>query len=235
MMMKIEITKKVSRLCVLAALAAPLSACGGFNGAEDALFGPRAAHPISVDSQVAVFELAAPRDKIALSVLDKAQLQTFFAHFRRRGHGSISVSSPSGSPNERTAVSLVAEIREELNKAALTGASVGYGSYRASMANSAAPILVTFLKFVATPSPCGNWSKSYENASANEPTQNLGCANQNNLAMLVADPADLSGTRPADAPSTARREKVLGLYSEGEISRTKWDIRDSNKISEVAN
>lgn len=233
-MMKIEIKKSVSRLCALAALALPLSACGGFSGAEDALFTARAVHPISVDSQVAVLELAAPREKIALSVQDKAQLQNFFAHYRRRGHGTISVSAPSGSPNERTAVTLVAEIREELNKAAVTGPSVGYGSYRASMANLAAPILVTFVKYVATPSPCGNWQQDYSRSPRNKPTQDLGCAHQNNLAMLVADPADLKGSRPADTASTARREKVLGLYSEGEISRTKWDDRDSNKISEVA-
>lgn len=232
--MKIEIKKSVSRLCVLAALSVPLSACGGFNGAEDALFGPRAAHPITVNSQVAVLELAAPREKIALSVQDKAQLQNFFAYFKQRGHGSLSISAPSGSPNERTAVSLVAEIREQLNMAAITGLSVGYGSYRASMANVAAPVLVSFVKYVATPSPCGNWSRSYSKASGNKPTQDLGCATQNNLAMLVADPADLKGTRPEDAASAVRREKVLGLYSEGEISRTKWDDRDSNKISEVA-
>lgn len=233
-MMKIAITRNVSRLCVLAALSVPLSACGGFNGAEDALFGPRAAHPISVDTQVAVLELAAPREKIALSVQDKAQLQNFFAHYKRRGHGTLTVSAPSGSPNERTAVSLVAEIREELHKAAVTGLSVGYGSYRASMANIAAPVLISFVKFVATPSPCGNWAKSYGNAFRNKPTQDLGCANQNNLAMLVADPADLKGARPEDPASTARRERMLGLYSEGEISRTKWDVRDSNTIAEVA-
>ncbi len=233
-MMKIEITKTVSRLCVLAALSVPLSACGGFNGAEDALMDARAAHPISVDSQVALLELEAPREKIALSVQDKAQLQNFFAHFKQRGHGAISISAPSGSPNERTAVSLVSEIREELNKAALTGGTVGYGSYRASMGNVAAPILISFVKYVATPSPCGNWSKSYGKAPGNKPTQDLGCASQNNLAMLVADPADLKGPRDEDAPSALRREKVLGLYAEGEVSRTKWDLRDSNTVADVA-
>lgn len=49
----------------------------------------------------------------------------------------------------------------------------------------------------------------------NVPYPNLGCANQRNLAVMVANPADLLGPRTETARSSERRDQVWGKYVKG--------------------
>lgn len=59
-------------------------------------------------------------------------------------------------------------------------------------------------KYVVTPPECGNWSqKAYPNYE-NAPLTNLGCANQANLGLMVANPRDLI-VGSEGAPASAER------------------------------
>ncbi len=69
---------------------------------------------------------------------------------------------------------------------------------------------------VSTPS-CPNWRKPSGIDSANQPSSNFGCANQTNLGLMVADPADLvvgQELQPADAEAMALS---IRRYREGKL------------------
>jgi pilus assembly protein CpaD len=49
----------------------------------------------------------------------------------------------------------------------------------------------------------------------NLPYPNLGCANQRNLAVQIANPADLLGPRSETARASDRRDQVWNKYVKG--------------------
>lgn len=224
----------MKHVIIALSLSVTLAACGGFNGRENAMYDARFRHPIAVDPQVVTLQIDAPRDKVALSVADKAALGAFASSYKSRGHGLLTISAPSGSPNERTAIALVAETRALLSEIGLAQAAVGYAAYRASSANTNAPLVLTYRRYVASASPCGNWSENYAFNPNNELSPNFGCATQNNLAALVADPADLIGPRDWDPAYAPRRDQVIENYRVGEVTEADSSENASGQVSEVA-
>jgi pilus assembly protein CpaD len=211
-----------------------LAACGAFNGRDDAMFDARYEHPISVDPQVVTLQVEVPQDKIALSASDRAALDSFAATYRARGHGVLTIAAPSGSPNEAAAVSLVAEMRAALRDAGLPEPAIGYAAYRASAANASAPIMLTYRRFVASASPCGNWTDDYAFAPNNGRTANYGCSTQSNLAAIIADPADLIGPRDWDPAYAPRRDEVIDNFRIGEVTESQESGSASGSVSEVS-
>ena len=232
-MTKVQVKKGAAKFAALSFLAVALSACGGFNGREEAQYGASRNHPISVDADIVSTLMPVPFDKIALSVADKAAIEAFASAYRSRGHGPLTLSAPSGSPNERAAISLLAEMRAELKKAGVDGAKVGYAPYRASSANTQAPIIMSYKRYVATASPCGNWTKDYGYNPKNTVSPNFGCATQNNLAAIVADPGDLLGVTAMDPADAARRGIILDKYRTGEVTAADRNEAESGAVSEV--
>ncbi len=222
------------RLILTLTAAFWLTACGGFNGREDALFDVRHQHPISVDPQVVTLQMDVPQDKIALSVADKAAIDAFVSTYKARGHGALTIAAPSGSPNEAAAVSIVAETRAVLADAGLPQAAVGYAAYRASSANKNAPVILSYRRYVASASPCGNWTNDYAFAPNNKRSPNFGCATQSNLAAMVADPADLMGPREWDPAYTPRRDQVIESFRLGEVTEADESGNASGSVSEVS-
>ncbi len=84
----------MKRLIATLGLCVTLAACGGFNGREDAMYDARFRHPIAVDPQVVTLQIDAPREKVALSVADKAALTAFAMSYKSRGHGLLSIAAP---------------------------------------------------------------------------------------------------------------------------------------------
>ncbi len=214
---------------LVAALA--LSGCGGFNGAPEAQFDASYNHPISVTPDVPTLNVAASG---ALSAQDRAAIATFAAAYKERGHGPLTVSTPSGSANSTIAMNVLVEVRDQLAKSGVTAAQIEYTPYRASSANGKAPILMSYKQFVAMASPCGDWSDDLAYNPSNTAPKNFGCATQNNLAAMVADPADLVTPRTMTASDAQRRGQVLDKYRKGEITATTRDAHDSAALSEVA-
>lgn len=221
-------------LFLILSLSATLAACGGFNGRENALFDARYTHPISVDPQVVTMDIDAGPEKVALTLADKAAIEAFVISYKARGHGPLSISAPDGSPNERTAVALVAEIRAKVKEAGLSEGTLGYAAYRASSANDTAPIMLSYRRFVASATPCGNWSEDYAFNPENGRSPNFGCSTQSNLAAVIADPADLLGPRDSDPAYAPRRDQVLENYRTGAVTEAEKSENASGNVSEVA-
>jgi len=220
-------------LLVSLAAALALGACSlGQNGPLQAI-SVKQTHPIAVDEQAASLMLHVQPDSVSLSGDDMGRLSAFARQYKDRGNGPMVMSIPTGAPNRGAASRAAAEVETFLDGLAIGPSKLRLSHYRASGAASDAPLILSFAQYVATPSPCGNWSDDYAFNPNNTRSANFGCASQNNLAVMVADPGDLvapRGMTPADAQ---RRDVVLERYRAGETTQTERADEESGASSEV--
>jgi len=218
-----------------AALSAILiGACSNFGqNNEIQAVGTAARHPITVDTQAATLMIPVTADATALSAEDLTRLDAFAAQYKARGDGPLVLSVPSGGGNQSAATRAAAEAETWLQNRALTANQIRLSQYRASSAAADAPLILSFTQYVATPSPCGNWSKNYAFNPRNTASPNFGCASRNNLAVMVSNPADLVKPRTQDPADAQRRDVVLEKYRAGEITATDRDDRDEANVSQA--
>ncbi|MGL4406328.1 MAG: CpaD family pilus assembly protein, partial [Notoacmeibacter sp.] len=74
------------------------------------------------------------------------------------------------------------------------------------------PVIVSYGAMTASAGPCGKWPEDTLPDSENKNYQNFGCAYQNNLAAMVANPMDLLGPRQPGPIDAADRDKVISDY-----------------------
>lgn len=225
--------KKPLEKGLLVALVLGLSACGGFNGVDQAQYDVGRAHPISVLPDVATLNIDIPPGQPGLAAADRAAIADFAVAYRERGHGPLTVSTPSGSPNAGSATAVLSDVRDTLAERGVSGDALAYTPYSASAGERSAPLILSFKRFVARAGSCGDWSKSLTADYKNVPPPNLGCATQNNLAAMIADPADLLKPRDMTPADADRRNTVLGKYRQGESTATARSDQDSGAVSKV--
>ncbi len=66
-------------------------------------------------------------------------------------------------------------------------------------------VVISYKRKFAVTRECGDWSKSVTVTGDNRPYRNFGCAQQHNLAAMVANPEDFENP-PALAPAPAERQ-----------------------------
>jgi len=100
-------------------------------------------------------------------------------------------------------------------------------------------IKLNYSKMTATAGPCGLWPEdlgpNLDNSgySENRPYHNFGCANQRNLAAMVANPADLEQPRPETPAYTIRRNAAFEKYRKGESTATTYLESEKAKLSDA--
>ena len=79
-----------------------------------------------------------------------------------------------------------------------------------------APIRLSYFAVNANVEACGKWPKDLAGANNdNKNYHNFGCAQQNNLAKMIANPADLLAPRGMSDIDAQRRNEVFKDYREG--------------------
>ena len=175
-------------------------------------------HPILVSQEPTTHLIRIGGDKqFGLSTQQRAQLLNFADHYRATdsGNSRLVVSVPSGGANEVAAMQSVGEIRNILRDQGFGESAISVEAYSAEGAADP-PIRVSYLRYVAEPPQCGDWSTNLAYEPTNLPYPNLGCSQQRNLAVMVANPADLLGPRSETARSGERRDQVWGKYVTGQ-------------------
>lgn len=216
------------------ALALGLAGCGGFNGATEAYDSPVDNHPITVSADMQTLSVAAPRAKNGLTDDERRAVAAFAAAYKERGHGALTVSAPSGSANTASAMNMLVEVRDILTEKGIPADQIGYTPYRPSGGDGAPPLILSYKRYVATPSPCGDWSLDYAKDPANGIPPNFGCATQNNLAAMIAEPADLVAPRTMTPSDVNRRATVFDKYRKGEVTAAERSADESAEVSEVS-
>jgi pilus assembly protein CpaD len=191
----------------------------------------RLKHPIAIEESLETLDIPVGTGTSALTAAAKANINGFGQRFRASGSPVIAVIAPSGSPNQGTAADIAVQIEQVLRDSGVATSAIEYRVYRAGPSEAGAPVRIAFNRILAHTAPCRPWPDQLADNGENRNFHNFGCASQQNLAAIVANPLDLlypRGMTPADAE---RRTAVLAKYRAGE-SFVSPDVQEGGTIAQ---
>jgi len=136
--------------------------------------------------------------KDALSPAEQKRLAEFVANEDIGHYDEITLASGNGADAKsaglaaRRAASVAAYLRGLHLKSAPDGV----------LAAPVDQVTISIARYVVVTPQCPDWRKPSEDDPGNTPSSNLGCANETNLGLMVADPRDLvvgKDLAPSDA------------------------------------
>ena len=198
----------------------------------------RQRHPIVLKEAPRTVELFIGNRRGNLNADQRAQVLSFAQAWRREGTGGVIIDVPTGTPNERSALAALQEVRSILGSAGVPAEAVATRPNSADDPRKLATMRLHYPKVMADAGPCGLWphdlGPTYEREHfENRQYYNFGCANQRNIAAMVDNPVDLVQPRSEMPAYTARRTTVLDKYRKGESTATIYPDASKGKISDV--
>lgn len=178
----------------------------------------RQRHPIAIQEADQSMVVFVGTGRGGLTGPQRADLAALADDWLREGTGQVVIDAPIHTPNARAAAQSVREIRALLAAKGLPPGSVTVREFQPRDPRQFAAIRVNYPRITASVGPCGLWpddlGPSIKNKAyfENKPYYNFGCANQRNLAAMVANPSDLVQPRAETPAYTARRTVLLDNY-----------------------
>ena len=192
----------------------------------------RRTHPIAIDESIDTMDVPVGLNTGRMPDAFKANIQAFAGKFLDSGAAVIAIVAPSGSPNETPATYASYQIRDVLTASGVPPKAVDMRVYKAGSGENAAPVRIAFARIAAKSAPCGPWPDQATNNGDNRNYHNFGCATQQNLAAVVANPLDLLYPRGMTPPDAARRATVLQKYEAGEVYQSDYSRESAATIAE---
>jgi pilus assembly protein CpaD len=199
----------------------------------------RQRHPIVVQEADKSIEVFVGTGRGGLTAPQRTDVTAYAQTWMQEGTGPLVIEVPASTPNARAAQQSLHDIQAIVSSVGLPARGVTVRRYTPADPRQFATIKLSYPRVTADAGPCGLWPENlgptlkndiYQN---NRPYWNLGCATQRNMAAMVANPADLVQPRPESPSYTQRRSDVLGKYTKGEATATKYPDADKGKISDV--
>ena len=150
---------------------------------------------------------------------------SFAQDARENAASRVYIRYPSASGKSRAAASNIAELM--VNQGVPAGA-ISVGSYKGS---ASSPIQLSYERKVAVTKECGDWSDNMAYTEQNTAYLNHGCATQNNLAAMVANPEDFERPRPMSPVVAANRVAAMDIYFEGQTDSSSASTASSSSSS----
>jgi pilus assembly protein CpaD len=183
-------------------------------------------YPIKVEKAPVKMDVAALRGGLSQSQADSVRR---FAQQALSNRASvIHVRKPSGGGR---AASVAGDILNVLESEGIPSSAVAVSTYGGS---ATSPVLVSYVRAVAVTRECGEWSGDFSETSGNSVYENFGCAQQHNIAAMVADPHDLEVPKPMTPSDAARRSQMFKDYREPKNTATPAEQQQQIAISTVA-
>ena len=181
---------------------------------------PIANHPIAVEPSYQSLKLS--YSAAGLDAADREKFDSFVTDYRMHGNGKISIAVPGGAGMQQAVTALAERINE-----------LGVSRDRILVATTqSAQIEINYISYQARMGSC-DWSEDLFYTAENRTAANMGCANQRNLAAMVADPRDLLGPRAMEGGDATRRQTVFGNYEKGQASAATKSADQNATISDV--
>ncbi len=180
-------------------------------------------YPVTISDQVATLDVPVGLETRYLPSGMEDNILGFAAAFMQSGSNAFAIVLPAGSANAPATAAIALQIEDLLiQRAGVPPASIEYRSYPAQP-NQNAPVRLAYVRLAATTPACGNWNDNLARNPTNQTYANFGCATQQNLAAMVANPLDLLYPRMMTPPDAARRTGVLGNYQNGQATATNYE------------
>jgi len=167
------------------------------------------------------FPIAAKAETVTVpaSKPGPAGFDALVADYLDRGHGPIVVGGVAPLPQ-------LEAVRKHLIAAGVPASEIRMA---AGVRGTALGVMLSYERYTVVPPDCGsNWSAPMQFNPANTDYPAFGCAQQHNLGIMLADPADIASMHPA-APSDAQNtDRVIRAYRAGNVTNGKQGaIQDS--------
>lgn len=175
-------------------------------------------HPIVVDEQAQTLDVPVASTMHSLGRAAESSVEGFGNQYKRTANGAVTIMIPAGSANEAAARRVVPGIVAALQRGGVPRSKIRTSTYYSSTYGSASPIRVTYTTLGASVEQCGKWPEDL--ASVNRQNQNyhnFGCASQNNMAAMIANPADLLTPRGMTPIDAERRNVAIENYRAGDV------------------
>lgn len=220
-------------LPVLIAAGLTASACGSAKPAvplEYVKSGVLDRNPINVTEKAETLEVILDQSGSELSLADKRRIRSFVRGYKDHGHGPLIMLLPEGTPNQQYAVGAVAQARAIAFENGVAYEEIAGGSKFGTYPS----LILSFKAYDALAPDCLSFAEiDIAEIRNNNDLPNLGCSVRTNMAAMIADPADLLGTRELDPADVVRRNTTLQAYREGEQTASQRNDGESGTVSDA--
>ncbi len=170
----------------------------------------RTQHPIVVSQSQVSEDMIVSSNMRGMSFRQENLVTDFLGRFRRSGASAIHIFLPAGSHNEAAAQRVGHDIINYMKEERVNRNQIKVSRYHASSHGDAATIRIAFDAVDASvASNCGQWTDDLRDTHENQNYENFGCATQNNLAEMIANPEDLINPRGQSVIDAERRDNVI--------------------------
>ena len=202
------------------------------NGPEQAIV-PESAHPIFVDSEVTTLAVKGGGLGDGGGEFDAgalADLDGFLADYLAQGSGPLDIAVALGEDGRS---SLVRETEAIAKYALARGIPRGDLNIRTvEPSGDGEAIMINYERFTVRLPECGDFSKTTSYNPRNTQHSNFGCANQRNLGLMVANPADLAGMAPIGPRDATRTALVIRTYRQGRATQSTSNLAITRRFSQ---
>ncbi len=168
-------------------------------------------HPITVEPSYRALKLDWAPQVGGLAPAEEVQFDAFVGDYIAHGNGSIAISAPDIVGGQEAAgwfASRINAMGVSRDKILIAGHDAAGGMQ----------VEVNYVSYQAHTDKCGDWSDDLAFTLDNSTPKNFGCAVQQNIAAMVADPRDLLGPRALGPDDAGRRTTVIGNYEQGKVT-----------------
>jgi pilus assembly protein CpaD len=211
---------------LLGSVCLALAACATPPGPEFAGHEVEQRFPITVTPEMRNLRIASRGPGSTIDPVADAQIAQFAREYADKGVGAISVSAP---PNWND---IARQVADRLVDHGIPANRILIGTD--GQPQLGAEVSLSFVRYFARTEPCGNWSEDVAVTWHNRPMPNLGCAMQQNIAAMVADPQDLIAPKPLGAADVQRALTVLDNYRKGQPTPATKSEEQSGVVSQIA-
>ena len=217
---------------VLVLALASLGACESDRPDAHNLAAVTATERYAINVRTAPEEMKLAAHAGGLSANQADALRTFTDDWRQSNGGEVTVKSPEHGPDPAGAYRTANDARDFLIAQGIGASQVHIVGYEAN-GDGGAPIVLSFMRYVAEGPICGRAWTDLARAGANREYPEFGCAITANMAAQIAYPADLTAPRAMERSDAARREVVTERYRQGAVTSTAKDQQANGTVSNV--
>ncbi|MGB8817485.1 MAG: CpaD family pilus assembly lipoprotein [Rhizobiaceae bacterium] len=206
-------------LAIIASAMLFLPGCGMFQNRHHIEVGSipddyRTNHPISIAEQEEHLDVLVGASDRGISLAQRSVIEGFVAQYMANGSGPVQVMLPSHGTNAAAAKRVQSDVVAALRKGGVMSGHIITMSYAPPTSDGANPIRIAYRALAASTDKCGKWPEDLTQDTENKHYADFGCSYQNNLAAMIANPADLLGPRAVTQVDPAKRGNVIKKYQE---------------------
>jgi pilus assembly protein CpaD len=226
MNMKIKSMSRLLRAAGGIAVAAALAGCTGVSGELDDVYHVSShyeMHPITVTK--GMVKMQVPSHSSRMTPAHEDAVIRFAQQAKAHDAGTVYIKRPGGSVSSDVVAGRVTQLLASEGVATTAMKHSTYGGH--------GPVIVSYSRHFASTNECGDWSEDLSQTYSNTLPPNYGCAQQHNIAAMVANPKDLVTPRTMTPSDAGRRANVLDSYREGKPTNSSSDGEDKVEVSDA--